>query len=205
MFSEMTQPAGPQVGQPPGLSSALVTSCRPSPRGWQRISRLEDGGALHGAPCQDEGTCSRLGHLAGPQFPHLRNGISRSSPRAWGERGCDGRPRQCGWRGAHWKLGKRAWTTAAGTLGGTELPPPPPQSHLHRGGEEKNYRRITENERGASPSEVGGRGVDSTSRGRPWPPGWGLAHQGQGQDGGREGGGVTAVLNRILPKAEAGQ
>lgn len=144
MFSEMTQPAGPQVGQPPGLSSALVTSCRPSPRGWQRISRLEDGGALHGAPCQDEGTCSCLGHLAGPQFPHLRNGISRSSPRAWGERGCDGRPRQCGWRGAHWKLGKRAWTTAAGTLGGTELPPPPPEPPSSgRGREElqKNHRK----------------------------------------------------------------
>lgn len=140
MFSEMTQPAGPQVGQPPGLSSALVTSCRPSPRGWQRISRLEDGGALHGAPCQDEGTCSRLGHLAGPQFPHLRNGISRSSPRAWGERGCDGRP-------TVWveRCTLEAWEESldhsSGNPGRDRIAPTPPPRATFIG---EGKRRITE-------------------------------------------------------------
>lgn len=102
---------------------------------------------------------------------------------------CEGRPRQCRQRGAHWKLGKIAWTTAAGTLGGAELAGPPPPREppsSGRGREElQNYRK-------------GKRGVTVRSwrpRGRFHVQGKALAarvgssDQGQGQEGGREGGG----------------
>lgn len=78
MFSEMTQPLGPGVEAAPGLGSALVVGCRPSPGELQWSFRVS--GVQLRPPPQDEGAGCSLGHLTGccPQFLICEIGINHS-------------------------------------------------------------------------------------------------------------------------------